>query len=106
MHAPVRSGNLQVSRCVLVILFAIAMGMVFVLEQPDKSILECHPRFQELVQTGIVRVVTLCLGNFGAPSKKPVRIDVCAYVATATPELAANALCLPPAAPDMHGQCC
>ena len=56
-------GNLMVSRCIALIHLAAARGLVWVLEQPSSSLMQYHPRFQQLIRDTQVWSVTFPMGG-------------------------------------------
>lgn len=96
-HEFVREANKMVSRCALLILLAMALGAVWILEQPLWSLLIFHPRMQELVLQYMGRLyqVSLTMGSFGAATVKPTKL----YSNAAWIEDIAGAECLDEAAP-------
>ena len=50
----VRDGDLMVSRTILLLWVLAAMGCVYILEQPQGSILDAHARFQEFIKEHVV----------------------------------------------------
>lgn len=73
----VHDANLMVSRVILLILLADAMGLTWLLEQPINSLLEWHPRFMELMQLHSVRRVSVNMSGFGALTMKPSWLYTC-----------------------------
>jgi hypothetical protein len=63
--------NQMVSRFVLLLRLAEALGALWVFEQPVNSLMQRHDRFQELFSALNVRRTSWYLGDFGAQSKKP-----------------------------------
>lgn len=70
----VREANLMVSRTALLVWLAHGMGLDWVIEQPQSSILHMHPRIQDLNQRTDVRQAQLALGAFRAETKKPLKL--------------------------------
>ena len=71
-NAPsVRVGNLQASRCALLLLFAAAKQVWWLLEQPKGSLLQDFPLMNQVMrQLGAVRKQFRMKG-YGAPTEKP-----------------------------------
>ena len=72
----VASGNLVTTRSVLLILFAVWRGCVFVLEDPSDSIIAEHPRMKLLCKA-VKTVVThthVAINLYGAGSWKPLNL--------------------------------
>lgn len=55
----VAAGNLMVSRMVLLMSLIVARGSIFIIEQPQGSIMLQHPRFQHFIKHNIVWKVLL-----------------------------------------------
>ena len=70
----VREGNLMVSRLVVLIYIMSAMGVIWLVEQPANSLLQWHPRWQELLASIDVWRHHLFMGDFGGESAKPTWI--------------------------------
>ncbi len=49
LHEYVREANVMVSRCTLLAWAALAVGAFYCLEQPAGSLLQYHPRWQQLI---------------------------------------------------------
>ena len=73
-HNYVRAANLQVARVCLLLEWACAMGQHWGLEQPISSLLEFHPRFQDLLAKYIIHIFTVELGAYGADSLKRIKV--------------------------------
>ena len=67
----VRVGNAMVARAVLLLHLYEARGMFWVLEQPQNSLLEEHPRFADFCRRFDVYKVRILMGEFGADTEKP-----------------------------------
>lgn len=67
----VQEGNLQVTRVVLVLLYASFLGATWVVEQPMTSLLFHHPRFQYLASRTPWFKKLVWMGGWGATSPKP-----------------------------------
>lgn len=70
-HQSVRTGNILLCRTLVIIWIAQALGCHWVLEQPKGSVMELHPRFQEVLSRLGVWKHTISMKVFGAPSLKP-----------------------------------
>ena len=67
----VLDANKMVSRVVLYVFVLTARGVFWMLEQPVNSLLEAHPRFQQLIAHFKIYRVKINMGDFGAGSLKP-----------------------------------
>ena len=64
-------GNVLCARTLLVLMVAATLGCWTILEQPQNSLMECHPAFQQhLAMVKTVRA-TMNMGDYGGPSAKP-----------------------------------
>jgi hypothetical protein len=70
----VREANTQVVRVVILCLIAAALGLSFIVEQPEGSLLEQHPRWQHLCRMTQVFRHTIRMWDYGAQSEKPTWI--------------------------------
>lgn len=66
----VASANIQVCRLVILCFIAAARGLIFLVEQPRGSLLEFHPRWQQLVRHMKIWRLTLHMMDYGAPTEK------------------------------------
>ena len=73
-HEYVRRANLMTARVILLMRLALACGQACVLENPASSLIEFHPRFQAFLVDYVIYRVKLNLGDFGAPTKKPIML--------------------------------
>ena len=67
----VRIGNKMVSRTILALLLCQIRRIWWVLEQPQGSLMESHPRFRWMLKRLRVYRVRICMSWFGASSEKP-----------------------------------
>jgi hypothetical protein len=67
----VRVGNRMVSRVAILLMILSARGVVWALEQPASSVMQYHPRFQEVLRIFNVHQVTLDMGAYGGCTRKP-----------------------------------
>ena len=65
-----RNANVMVARACLMIAICCAKQVWWLLEQPSGSLLELHPRFQELAAMLQIFRKFIQMGRFGAGSKK------------------------------------
>ena len=64
-------GNVLCAGTLLVLMVAATLGCWTILEQPQNSLMECHPAFQQhLAMVKTVRA-TMNMGDYGGPSAKP-----------------------------------
>ena len=70
----VRSANLMVSRCALLMRLCHAKGGTWILEQPMSSLMIYHPRLQEILRESETFVTNFNMGAYNAPSKKPTKL--------------------------------
>jgi len=70
----VDEGNLMGSRIALLLLFLDAIGVAWTLEQPISSVLQFHPRIQQLLASVRTFRTRLQLWDFGAPTRKWIYI--------------------------------
>ena len=73
-RAFVRNANMMVSRCALLIRLAIALGIIWILEQPLSSLLIFHPRMQDIAKEFVVYQISLTMDRFGATTPKPTKL--------------------------------
>ena len=73
-RACVKTANLMVSRCALIMRLIAAKGGAWVLEQPMSSLMIYHPRLQEMLREGPVFMTTFSMGAHGAPTRKPTKL--------------------------------
>ena len=66
--------NVMVARLVLQLMFLSARGIMWVVEQPQPSVIFKHPRFQQFLGWTQVYTFTLDLRRLGAPTKKPTTL--------------------------------
>ena len=52
-HEYIRGANKMVARAILLVHLFVALGVCFVLEQPCGSLMQCHPRFQDLLRSHV-----------------------------------------------------
>ena len=72
VQAYVSNANLMVSRCVVLLWLFYARNVWVVLEQPASSLLQEHPRVQEMLHQGLrLYRLHLHMKDYGAPTKKP-----------------------------------
>jgi hypothetical protein len=64
-------GNVLAARTLIIIMIAHALGCFWVLEQPRGSMMELHPRFQEVLKNIRAWRHSLSMQDYGAPSPKP-----------------------------------
>jgi type IV secretory pathway TrbD component len=62
--------NTMVARVILQIWVWQALGIWWVVEQPGRSVMEYHPRFQELFRRFTIYKKHICMGNYGADTRK------------------------------------
>ena len=67
----VREANMQAAFLALVALVCEAKGILWVIEQPQGSLFECHPRWQWLMQRVRIYKVFLWMQDFGHSCPKP-----------------------------------
>ena len=65
------NGNIMTARVLILMLLASAKGIFWLLEQPESSLMEHHPCFQEVL--AMVKLVkkTIYMQNYGGSSPKP-----------------------------------
>jgi len=73
-HKFVRDANVQVSRCALLIHLAMALGIVWILEQPLSSLLIFHPRMQDLAKDFAMYKISFAMERYGSKTKKPTKL--------------------------------
>ena len=73
-HKYIRDANLMVSRTILLVELAIALGVTFFLEQPMNSLMKFHARFQTLLARHLIYEVTFGVGAFGGETAKPLTV--------------------------------
>lgn len=71
-HEYVRLANIMVARVAMLIWLAHGLGHIWVLEQPQSSIMEMHKRMQELIAKTKVYKVAVSLGRYGASTAKEI----------------------------------
>lgn len=60
------------ARVMVLVVLAAARGVWWLVEQPRTSLMELHPTFQRMLALlQNVRRISVCLGDFGGPTKKP-----------------------------------
>jgi hypothetical protein len=69
-HPYVHRANIQVSRLVILCWMAMARGLMWVVEQPKGSLLEHHPRWQELTRRTKVFRWNVYMSAFGTQAPK------------------------------------
>jgi hypothetical protein len=67
----VRLANLMVSRVILCLILVVCKGGWWVLEQPQGSLMERHPRFRWLCRVCNVYRVRMTMADYGGDSLKP-----------------------------------
>ena len=70
-HESVRTGNILLCRTLVFLWIAQALRVHWILEQPKGSVMELHPRFQEMLGRLSLWKHTISMKAFGAPSMKP-----------------------------------
>ena len=76
LYQRVREANTMVARCVMLCLLLSARGVCWVLEQPVNSMLQYHPRFQQLLSSVTVYAITFNMQRLGAATVKPTTSDI------------------------------
>jgi hypothetical protein len=76
LYQRVREANTMVARCVMLCLLLSARGVCWVLEQPQNSMLQYHPRFQQLLSSVTVYAITFNMQRLGAATVKPTTSDI------------------------------
>ena len=68
----VRDGNTMVSRLVILLYALQALGVTWVVEQPQSSLMSMHRRWQEMYRNGLhVWCTHIYMSDFGGESSKP-----------------------------------
>lgn len=67
----VRLGNLLCCRALILVIIAASKGIFWILEQPASSTMQYHPLFQRMMKMIPVRRMSIQMGNYGGPTKKP-----------------------------------
>ena len=63
--------NVMVSRCILILFYLCIMDIPWVLEQPGTSIMNLHPRFQQIIAMFPIYRIYVYLSAYGGDSAKP-----------------------------------
>ena len=79
----VQAGNCMIWRVVALLLVCSAEGVFWILEQPERSLMENHPAFQFLFATIRTFRVRLNMEDYGGRSKKPTWLYTSAWTAVA-----------------------
>ena len=70
-YRSVREGNILCARTLVILWVVASLGVWFVLEQPQGSLMEMHPCFQHLISTLNVYRHRISMHDFGGESSKP-----------------------------------
>ena len=70
MYASVQDANKMVSRMCLLFYLLVARSILVIWEQPKGSLMEAHPRFQQMLKRWRIHRTFLKLSDFGAESEK------------------------------------
>ena len=72
-----RLGNLLACRALFLVVVAASKGVFWILEQPQSSVMQCHPLFQKVIQMLNVRKINIAMSKFGAPTPKRTPLYTC-----------------------------
>jgi len=66
----IQDANVMVSRVCMLCWLAAARGLMWIIEQPSGSLMEHHPRFQDMIKHMEVHRIFVKMADFSAPSEK------------------------------------
>ena len=71
----VKDANIMYARCILLCKLAAALGLTYILEQPLSSVMNCAPRFQQLMTDSCMWMASpVHMGAYGGGSKKSLKL--------------------------------